>query len=113
MDYKQKKMTKQQVWDKLHEERKMWMMKCEADAFQATQSTAIRMRQAIDPILAKIVCALFTLENEDGEYGLEIARLEERDGYTWQTRIEPTEEGWRIWAKEVEIKPDEEKEKEA
>lgn len=114
MDYKKKKMTKQQVWDKLHEERKMWQMKCEHDRNRATQETAIRVRTALDPILAQVVRTYGTIQGEDGEICLDVALpdTETKEGFIWQTRIDKTDTGWKIFAREMELSPPEPEETE-
>lgn len=107
-DYRKKKITKQQLWDKLHEERFMWQNKCQHDVAVTKINTALEIRKIVDPILAKVALA-FGKPNEDGEYSLDIELPENREGYDWQVRLDEQDDTtWRITAKEIEI-PKEEK----
>lgn len=102
-DYKKKKMTKAQLWDKLHEERFMWQNKCQHDVAVTKINTALEIRKIVDPILAKVALA-FGKPDQEGEYILDIELPEYREGYDWQIRLGKVgEKTWRITAKEIEI----------
>ena len=107
-DYRHKKITKDQLWDKLHEERRMWQYKCAHDAAAAKVNTAIALRKIVDPILAKVVLA-FGSPHEDGSYDMMIEIPKTRDGYEWQVILkEVDDKTWRIIAKEEELPAKEE-----
>ena len=102
MDYKRKQMTKQQVWDKLHEERRMWQEKLEYDVRQATMSGILQMKAAYEPILALMVRAFGVPDGEYGELRLDVNKPESKDGYIWTARVEDIDDKTlRVWAKEV------------
>lgn len=106
-DYKKKKMTKAQLWDKLHEERTMWINKCRNDVqaarAQAVHETLLEIRAITDPVLAAFALA-FGKPDEDGEYVLEVKMPEAKEGFEWQARILVSEEGeWAVCAKEVKL----------
>ena len=110
-DYKKRKMTKQQLWDKLHAEREMWQMKCQHDVEAAVQQTIIRMRAAIDPVLISMAQS-YGIDTDDGFYLDFTAPAEAREGYIWTAHIEDAPSGdLRIIAKEEPI-PEENEEAE-
>ena len=110
-DYKKKKMTKAQLWDKLHEERRMWIDKCRNDVqaarAQAKHETMLAIRAITDPVLAAFALS-FGKPDEDGEYVLEVKMPEAKEGAEWQARIRVSESGeWEVCAKEVELPKEE------
>lgn len=110
-DYKKKKMTKAQLWDKLHEERFMWQNKCQHDVAVTKINTALEIRKIVDPILAKVALA-FGKPDQEGEYILDIELPENREGYEWQVRLSEIGDGlWQIGTKEVELPKEEGEEK--
>ena len=115
-DYKKKKITKAQLWDKLHEERRMWIDKCRNDVqaarAQAKHETLLAIRSITDPVLVAFALALGK-PDEDGEYVLEVKMPEAKEGHEWQARILVSEEGeWAVCAKEVELPKEEEQKQE-
>lgn len=109
-DYRKKKITKAQLWDKLHEERFMWQNKCQHDVAVTKINTALEIRKIVDPILAKVALA-FGKPDQEGEYCLDIELPENREGYEWQVRLSEIGEGmWQIGTKEVELQKKEESE---
>ena len=106
-DYKKKKITKAQLWDKLHNERRMWIDKCRNDVqaarAQAQHETMLAIRAITDPVLVAFALALGN-PDEDGEYVLKVKMPETKEGHEWQARIRVSEEGeWEVCAKEVEL----------
>lgn len=111
MSFEQKKLTKKQLMDKMHEERRMWMDRVDRVREESKQSALAASRKMTDAILSAVIRTFGMPEGD--ELKLDIHIPEEREGYSWKTKLEVVDENtWRLWAKEVKDYPEEEEEQE-
>lgn len=111
-DYRKKQMTKAQMWDKIHEERRMWMEKDKRDTEQAYIAGMIEARKFIDPIIAKFVRGFGTPEGD--EIRLDIGEITPEDR-EWHIRCGSLDEKTiTLWARQSkeEQEPEEEQQEE-
>ena len=106
-DHNKKEMTKKELWDKLHNERRMWQEKCQYDMEKAVEQAVTSMRLYIDPILAEL--ALEYGEWKEDHYELPFKQPANRDGYYWTAKVSQQDDGMIVWAKE-EAYPEQEQE---
>ena len=110
-DYRKKKMTKAQMWDKMHEERRMWQERCEYIRQQAVEETTVKIRTLTDQIISSIVKSC-GMQNGD-VWMLAFKLLEPKDGYVWtckfKTIAEEHQHDFVVQVEEVKVpEPEEE-----
>ena len=100
MSFEQKKLTKKQLIEKLHNERRAWMDRVEFVKVTTRNQTLAASRKVMDAVLSSVIRAFGTADGE--AVRLDINVPEEREGYTWKTKIEVVDDKtWRLWAQEM------------
>lgn len=101
MSREPKQLTKKQLIDKMHEERRMWMDRVEQTKIQTRDATLASARQILDTVTSMLVRAFGGMDGDS--LRLDVNIVPDRDGYHWETKIEVIDEStWRLWAKEME-----------
>lgn len=96
-----KEMTVEELWDKLHEERRMWRDRLEKAEREKKEGVAA-VRHVADLVIARFVRS-YGVEDGD-EIRVDIPKPRNRDGFFWATRTEELDaDTWRIYAKEIEL----------
>ena len=101
MSFEKKELTKKQLIEKIHNERRAWMDRVEYVKETTRNQTLAASRKVMDAVLSSVIRAFGTADGD--AVRLDINVPEEREGYIWQTKIQVVDEKtWRLWAKEIQ-----------
>jgi len=100
MSFEQKQLTKKQLVEKMHNERRMWQGRVDQAYEQGKNEGVYGAHQMLNAVVAMMVRAFGSSDGD--KLRLDVNVPEEREGYHWKTALQVVDDNtWRLIAEEV------------